>query len=112
MDHRERTAVRDRLSAVFQTASKERKARPDLVRVEKVTLHGRKFVDWEPAWVIYEREQMLAAVNVERTTRGLPPVDIRHVERVEQMACGHVDYGTKYPLYCSEIALGEEQPAP
>jgi phosphopantetheine adenylyltransferase len=112
MDHRERTAVRVRLSAVFQAAAKERPKRPDIVRVEKtLLLSGRRFVDHECAWVTYEREQMLAAVNVERASRGLEPVTIQHIERVEQMACGHVDYAVKYPLYCSEIALGEDRPS-
>ena len=57
----------------------------------------------EPAWVAYEREQMLALVNALRAEGGLPPMDPDVVLRVERSACGHVDYAAKYAIGCAEL---------
>lgn len=85
----------------FQRAAKHRKDRPKSV---KDPLDPNGFV--VPEWVLYERRQLLSAINLERLTRKLEPVMESQVFRVEQMACGHTDYATKYPLYCAELALG------
>jgi len=53
---------------------------------------------------------LASAVNAERARRGLPPVDLKPIDRAERLACGHVDYALKYTLYCTEIALGENEP--
>lgn len=98
-EQRDRLALRDRLLDVFLTAARERPQRQDLVDVG----YGL-----ECAWVDYERQQMLAAVNGVRAERGLPPVDMATIARVETQACGHVDYASKYALYCSELAVGLE----
>lgn len=66
----------------------------------------------QPQWVLYERQQMLEAVNVERLTRGLESASESDVKRVEQMAEGHTDYGSKFALYCTELALGETEIRP
>lgn len=55
------------------------------------------------AWVLAEREAMCDAVNKYRARLGKNPITIEDVARVEQMAVGHTDYGTKYALYCTEL---------
>ena len=52
---------------VFTRAAQERSKRPGLVDDPVGPWPGR-----ELAWVPYEREQMLEAVNVVRLTKGLP----------------------------------------
>lgn len=94
------------MEKVFQNAAKERKGRQDFVQDPLET----RFTHTVPAYVLFERDRMLAAVNEERGRRGFPPVGLKAIDRVEQLACGHVDYATKYPLYCAEIALGENEP--
>lgn len=91
---RDLLAVRDDMLRVLQDAAKHRKLR------EAIDDRG------DPAWVGYEREAMHAEVSRIRADRGLPPVGIEHVARVEQLACGHIDYATKYALYCAELAVG------
>ena len=54
-------------------------------------------------WVLGERAAMWEAVNQYRTQLGKKPLTIEDVERVEQSAVGHSDYGTKYALYCTEL---------
>lgn len=54
-------------------------------------------------WQREEREAMLEAVNGYRSRFGKSPVVMADVQRVEQMAVGHIDYGTKFALYCAEL---------
>ena len=54
-------------------------------------------------WITMERTAMWEAVNRHRTQVGKEPVTVEEVERVEQLAVGHTDYGTKYALYCTEL---------
>lgn len=84
-------------------------------------------------WAERERKAMLRVVNDERSQRrtrnpdgselhyftGSGKRDTRHscslplseVERVEQLALGHTDYGIKFALYCSELVeLSYEDP--
>ena len=63
-------------------------------------------------WVAYEQQVMFVAVNEERRVRRLPPVFIDDILRVERMAVGHVDYSTKFALYCAELAEGRSEIAP
>jgi len=59
---------------------------------------GRPVGEW-----IAERQLMLALVNEERERRNKEPLTVAYVERVEQLAVGHVDYAHKFALYCSEL---------
>lgn len=61
----------------------------------------------ELGWVIHERELMHQETNRYRAGRGLPPVDLAEVARVERQAEGHSDYASKFALYCAELAVGE-----
>lgn len=94
-----RLAVRDAFLAQLKTASAERDRREDLVPC----LFGP-----QPGWVVYEAEQMLALVNEIRAEEGHSPATLEQVLRIEQSACGHVDYADKYALRCAFLALGEE----
>jgi hypothetical protein len=57
-------------------------------------------------WIEAEQAAMLHAVNLERTRHRLPHVTLAELQRREQLAVGHVDYATKFALYCAELALG------
>lgn len=97
-------ATRDRFRAVLRATMGERRQRDDVVTLPD----GSR----ELGWVLFERQQMFATVNQVRAEQGLPPVGMAAVERVEQMAVGHVDYFTKFALYCTELALGDNEPRP
>ena len=101
-DTRTRLHLRDQFCDILAAAMKERSQRDQLVD----TPNGP---EW--AWVLFERQTMLAAVNDHRVAAGLPPVDVAAVERVEGQAVGHVDYHAKFALYCAELALDERQSA-
>ncbi len=60
----------------------------------------------DDGWIYAERRAMLDAVNAELSKARLPPVSIEAIERVERMAVGHSDYGSKFALYCAELACG------
>lgn len=93
---RERAALLDRMTRTFTDAAKQRPLRQRHIPGPR---------GGEIEWVLHEREVMLTEVNQARAERGLPPVDAAVVERAEQHACGHIDYATKWPLYCAEIVL-------
>lgn len=95
-------AVQDTLRAALCAAAEERPARWD-----RVTLPDGNTV---PAWVTDEAKQMAAIVNEHRTRRGLDPVSLEHILRVEASAAGHADYAHKYALRCAQLALGEDEP--
>lgn len=84
---------------MYRTLTRAQEERPD--REDLVD-------DYEPGWVLYERETMHSAVNQARADRSLPPVPIAAVKRVEQQAFGHSDYTKKFALYCAELALKEQ----
>ena len=94
-------AVKDEMMKVFQEAAKSRSERQETVEDTAEPWPGR-----EPGWVVYERQQLLTAVNVERSCRDLAPVGEGLLKKVERMACGHSDYAEKYTLYCAELAVG------
>lgn len=100
----QRLAMLDRFKDVLGAAMNERSQRSEMVTLDD----GSR--EW--AWVLFERRAMFAEVNAARAERTLPPVAMADVERVERMACGHVDYFTKYSLYCAELALGVAEPRP
>ena len=62
-------------------------------------------------WMPRERAAMLAEVNVIRAERGTSPATAEDVAHCDRMATGHVDWATKFPLYCAELAL-DERPRP
>lgn len=95
--HTELMQVRETMLSVLSEAAEHR--------------HKREYVSGagphaELGWVLYEREQMTHAVNLARLKRGLSPLAVDDVRKVEQAAEGHVDYAGKFALYCAELALG------
>jgi hypothetical protein len=100
----ERLAMSARFRAVLRAAMSERDQRPDEIVLDDET---REF-----EWVLFERRKMFAEVNSARAERALPSVEMTSVARVEQMACGHIDYFEKFALYCAELALGVTEPRP
>lgn len=94
-----RLAARDAFLARFSEASSHREERWNEVSGP----YGP-----EPAWVGWEARQMLELVNELRAEDGLEPSTLEQVRRIEQSACGHVDYVDKYALRCAFLALGEE----
>jgi uncharacterized protein YkwD len=88
--------LRDMMLNVLQTAAKERNKRSKWVN------NGKHL---EPEWVIYERAQLFEAVNQERALRGLPSLTLDDIRRVEYTAEGHIDYASKFALYCAELVL-------
>lgn len=94
--HQDRRAVHERLVTELTEAAKQRNRRQDLINGP---------AGYEPGWVRYERRRMLAVVNDERAKRGLQPVPWTAVADAESLATGHVDYVTKYALYCAELVV-------
>jgi HD-like signal output (HDOD) protein len=82
--------------------------------MEKILAHEADQRDSRPGltWIEAERSAMHTAVNSLRSRWGLPEVNIAAIERVENMARGHVDYIHKFALYCAELALGQNEPQP
>ncbi|KOX10169.1 hypothetical protein [Nocardiopsis sp. NRRL B-16309] len=78
--------MRDRLLRVLHDAMEERPNRTD--------------------WIEYERDQMTAAVNHARFTRGLQAATADDIRTIEDTAVGHSDYAAKLALRCAELALG------
>lgn len=56
-------------------------------------------------WIAAERKVMLDETNEWRGLLGKSPVTAEQIRRVEQWACGHSDYSSKFALYCAELAL-------
>lgn len=97
--HDELIAVRDRLQGVLAAAAQARSEREYPVQ----EYPGYSPV---PAWVLYERYQMLCAVNLELAVYRNPgPIDIKAIERCERLAVGSVDYAEKFALGCAELVL-------
>lgn len=59
-------------------------------------------------WAAVELAAMWDRVNQERKNLGKHPLTLDDVKKVESMALGHSDYGTKFALYCTELV--EETP--
>lgn len=97
--HRTKMAIHDSLHGHLVVASTMRGQRPG-------------FVDGpdgypECEWVAFERSLMHELTNKFRAETGLEPVDGDRIMWAERQASGHVDYATKFALYCAEIAVGE-----
>ena len=78
------------------------------LKMEEALVAKAKERDQDPDWIETEQRMMLALINERRAELGKTPVDLEDVQRVEQNALGHFDYGHKFALYCAELA--EETP--
>jgi hypothetical protein len=92
--------LQQRFDEILAKAMKERGDRQEFIPDPHDTHQN-------PAWVLFERQTMHDTVNAERQARGLQPIPISAVVRVERCASGHVDYQRKFALYCAELVLGE-----
>ena len=59
-------------------------------------------------WHDYEMQAVMSKVNELRAAKGLATMALLELQRVEAMACGHVDYTSKFALYAGELADGLE----
>ncbi|GAA3417613.1 hypothetical protein [Streptosporangium vulgare] len=96
-----RIALRDQFLTHLRELSQHRDERPDIVD----TSYGP-----EPAFVLWEAEQMLDLVNRIRAEAERPPATLEEVLRIERGASGHSDYRHKYALRCAFLVLGENRP--
>jgi hypothetical protein len=92
--------LRDRFRDVLIEAAKHRNERDGIVQ----TRTGP-----ECEWAEYERSQLLAAVNAERSKRRMPLATVEEIRHADYQASGHFDYADKVALYCAEIAMGIER---
>lgn len=58
-------------------------------------------------WIFRERQAMLNAVNREREKLKKSMLTEEDIRFVEQIACGHCDYSSKFALYCAELVLDD-----
>jgi hypothetical protein len=59
-------------------------------------------------WTAGERMAVAVAANTWAESHGMARrVTVADVERVEQMAVGHIDYGPKLALYVAELLYQE-----
>lgn len=66
----------------------------------------RKEFEW-PEWLDHERNAMLEEVNLQRSIRGKIHISLDELIRIETNASGHVDYSSKFALYCAELVLDD-----
>lgn len=99
-EYAQRQAVNTRIDIVFSEAARKRREREEFVRDPDDNM-------LVPGWILYEREQMKAAVNAERAKLGKGEVDPKKLLRVEHAAMGHVDYQRKFVLYCTELVFDD-----
>lgn len=88
----DRIKLRDSMLKVLSTAQEQRKTRED--------------------WIQFERDTMFDAVTRERAKLGKGPRTMKDLMVVENLACGHSDYSSKFALYCAELVLDEILPRP
>lgn len=97
--HQQRQELLDRLQSALAAAQKERPQRQETI----VQPDGTQ----ELGWIVYERDLMFREVNRARSELGLPPVELKVVERAERKAVGSADYPLKFALYCRDVVLDE-----
>ncbi len=66
----------------------------------------RKEFEW-PEWLNHERNAMLEEDNLQRSIRNKSSISLDELIKVETMASGHVDYSSKFALYCAELVLDD-----
>ena len=76
-----------------------------LNEAQKLRPQKSKYIGNELEWIIYERNVMLNTVNTVRLQNDLLPVSIYDIKCIEKHAIGHIDYSSKFALYCAELAL-------
>lgn len=97
--HAQLTEASIRLRSVLVAAQEERSKRPNLISAPGGGT--------ECEWVRFERNAMWGEVNRIRDERGLRPISLGGILRVEQQAAGHSDYTGKFAFYCAELAIAE-----
>jgi hypothetical protein len=60
------------------------------------------------AWILAERECVMAEVNRQRGLLAYDPVGIVIVERAERMAVGHSDYISQYAHAAADLVFRKE----
>lgn len=88
--------TRDGLHRILLAAVQDRRQRPGVL----TTPHGP-----DTEWGVHERQVMLDSVNTIRRRHGKDPVDMASIEGADRQAAGHIDWSTKFALFCAEIAL-------
>lgn len=91
--------ILDSLMSTLVRAQAERSQRDDFVRLAD----GGS----ELGWVLYEREQMLTAVNTLRADSGKGSASIDAVQIAERRARGHVDYAWKFAIGCADLVIAD-----
>lgn len=94
-----RRALIGHFRKVLLSAAKHRRERDDFIPDP----HGP--CGEEVGWVVYERQQMHTAVNVELSRRGLPGVPEEDILCIERQACGHSDYVAQWAIRCADRVL-------
>lgn len=92
----DRLQLTDQLHRVLREAAQQRDLRGDL---DPAT--------GELGWVLFERQQMLGAVNRAREAAGRALVTEDQVRVAAMTATGHIDYAQKFALRCADLALEE-----
>jgi hypothetical protein len=77
----------------------------EYIHADLVEEMGQRAKDRTLDWIERERFAVVEAANRWALAFGYPTVTMTDVERVEQMAVGHVDYATKLPLYVAELVV-------
>ena len=98
----ERKARIDHFRSVLLSAAEHRRERDDFVPSAE-NRYGQ-----ETGWVVYERDQMHAAVNAELAKRGQPPAARDDILYIERQACGHSDYVAQWAIRCADLVLTRE----
>ena len=94
-----RRALIDHFRETLLSAAGHRRERDDFVPDP----HGP--CGEEVGWVVYERQQMHTAVNVELSRRGLPGVPVEDMLYIERQAAGHSDYVAQWAIRCADLVL-------
>ena len=58
-----------------------------------------------PRWIAHERETMHRETNRLRAELGKDAIELHQVMTVEELARGHIDYASKFALYCAELVV-------
>lgn len=96
--HTDLLTVRDRLRIVLTQAASQRDQRPSVIDLPDG--------DVEREWVLFERAEMLKAVNRIRRGRGHPPVELAAITRADLSGKGHSDWFERFTFDCARLAVG------
>lgn len=88
---RMRTRLTNRLRSLLRNLQSKRSKR-------------QEFVGGEPAWVHYERRQMLESINTSRALLHKPPIEITRVIAAEE-ASYYQNYVERFSRACAELVL-------